>query len=235
MGLNVHLINEANCFAKLPEKILTEMLSHLDFSTLAKFSMVCKSMKKLCSDSILWEVLYSRQFTASYNLIRYLSRKQEAVPRNWRMEFIRKFTEKRCDVCGLAYNYFNDYNHSHSVTKKVEFTHDKPEDIIKKLRSKEMIHKHHSIPYTLKEDIQRSSSSDQQTPTGSISTYSGGSFDYNEYVQDAKEILGLEDYVYKRKSKYKTTETSARTKRNLFANVVDTSISKVSIEILSNE
>lgn len=196
---------------KLPEQIQTKILSHLDIATLTRFSLASKYVKRLCCNSIYWESEYSKHFPASYTLIKYLSERNAANPtRNWRNEFIRKFTEKRCELCGLVYNYFNNFHHSHSTTKKTTDKTNFPN------KRDSILTKHQNSHHPAsKEEVLFSSSSDAPTPQGSTSMHSG-SIDFE--VSEIPAPNGIDDYVYKRKSKYKKTETPAKTKRNLFAN-----------------
>lgn len=105
-------------FHCLPPEVALRIFKYFGYKELALLSRVCKSFYQMCQHPELWESMYRKHYEASYNLIRYLGQRHGNSIRHWKMDFQRKFTERRCESCGLVYNLFNDGSHSHKSMKR---------------------------------------------------------------------------------------------------------------------
>jgi hypothetical protein len=115
----------------LPERIQLKILNHLDYRSILQLTLVNKQLQKISQNDTIWESAYQKEFEASYNLIKYLCKRHQ-VPstRKWKLQFQKKYTERRCGVCGLVFNFFNDYCHTHKIGKRKENGPSKLEDSI---------------------------------------------------------------------------------------------------------
>lgn len=110
-------------FDQLPQKVLLQIFRYLKATDLATCSSVSKVFYHISNSIELWESLYRLAYASTYTLFCNLAKKNPRAPsKDWKMEFLRKYTDKKCEECGLSYNLYNRSSHVHksSVVKRIE-------------------------------------------------------------------------------------------------------------------
>lgn len=227
-------------FDFLPEAILLLIFTHFDYKELVQISAVSKLFHTVSSSSFLWEIQFQLHYEASYKVIKYLGRKGQTQPeeRHWKLEFVRKASEWKCSVCGVVCNFFNrsqhthktngeSHNHSQNGKRKSSESNIKPPNPPSKLNVR-------TRSSGKEQNLVTSMPSPLKTPIGlfedevieSSETASHGidlpKQNHQLPKESAIEVITAEeeddkqDYVYRRKSKYRKKGSNIKSKRSLF-------------------
>lgn len=106
-------------FDQLPEDVLVRILQNLSLADLLTLGIVSKTFYIMTSHIDVWDNLYRQYFLPSHNLLKYLYKNRNGVPkRHWKIEFQKKYTERRCHTCGVVYNMFNINVHTHGSPER---------------------------------------------------------------------------------------------------------------------
>ena len=113
----------------LPDVIILQICLHLDVNDVTHLSTLSKKLYAISNATQIWENYFQKNYRLNYQLIKKLEgRNQTDTRRNWKLEFLKKFTERRCAECGFVYNCFNQTSHTHAPrpVKKIKSSIEKP-------------------------------------------------------------------------------------------------------------
>ncbi len=97
----------------LPDQIVNNIIKYLDVKDILALFHLSRRFRDLIAKSDIWQNLYSKLFAASYRM-RINLEKRTTLPvhtRKWMLEFLKKYTEKRCAKCGVVHNCLNLASH----------------------------------------------------------------------------------------------------------------------------
>jgi hypothetical protein len=112
----------------LPDGIVVQICLYLEVDDVVHISKLSKVMYRIASSARIWENYFQKNYRLNYQLIKKLEgRNRTETKRNWKLDFLKKFTERRCVDCGFVYNCFNRTLHSHAqrTIKKAKTSNEK--------------------------------------------------------------------------------------------------------------